>query len=132
MNLLDRVKLALGFEPAKRLVDFPDEYRQVAVEKLAVHTANLSPDTDEKLVVVTLPQSALEHLSLLDAPLQLTSPNQRPVTWVPVDRAADPLLDPNLGWIIPVTPSTAAELAGLPTGPGAYELESLHLGLVVE
>ena len=51
---------------------------------------------------------------------------------MPVDREAVPVLDPKLGWIIPVTPATATELAELPKGPGEHELSALHLGLIVE
>ncbi len=132
MALMDRVKAALGIAPARKLVEFPETFSQVSVDTLHVHTANLTPDTDEKLVIVTLPAAALERLLPIDAPVQLTHPTERPVTFVPVERDADPLLDPNLGWIIPVTPATAAELEALPAGPGEYELTTLHLGLIVE
>ena len=53
------------------------------------------------------------------------------VTTLP-PREAVPVLDPKLGWIIPVTPATAKELAELPKGPGEHELSALHLGLIVE
>lgn len=129
MGFMDRIRSALGFTGTHRLVEFPDEVRQVPVDKLEVHTATLSPDTDEKLVIVTMPASALP---LIDGPTQLTHEGGRPVTWAPVNKPANPLLDPNLGWIIPVTPETAAELAGLPEGPGEHELASLHLGLILE
>lgn len=132
MGFMDRVKAALGIAPAHRLVEFPDEVRQVDVDTVHVHTANLSPDTDEKLVIVTMPASALSHIALIDGPTQLTHPTERPVTWVPVDHDADPLLDPNLGWIIPLTAATAVELRALPEGPGEHELSSLHLGLILE
>lgn len=126
---MDRVKAALGIQPTEKLVELPEAFVQVAVDKLHVHTANLSPDTDEKLVIVTMPASAI---SLIDGPVQLTHRTERPVTFAPVDRDADPLLDPNLGWIIPVTPATAEELATLPEGPGEHELATLHLGLILE
>lgn len=129
MGLLDRIKIALGFEPAEQLVEFPERFAQVGVDKLHVHTANLSPDTDEKLVIITMPADALPHLR---GAVQLTHPGQRPVTWVPVGRPATPVLDPNEGWIIPVTPATAEELAALPAGPGEHELATLHLGLILE
>lgn len=132
MGFLDRVKAALGIAPTRKLVEFPDSFAQVSVDKLHVHTANLTPDTDEKLVIITLPAAALERLLPIDAPVQLTHPTERPVTWVPVDAGADPVLDPNLGWIIPVTPATAAELEALPAGSGEHELTTLHLGLIVE
>lgn len=126
---MDRVKSALGIVPARKLVEMPQEVRRVDVDKLHVHTANLSPDTDEKMVIVTMPAEAL---LLIDGPTQLTHHAERPVTFAPVERDADPLLDPNLGWIIPLTPATAAELRALPPGPGEHELSSLHLGLILE
>ncbi|WP_291314927.1 hypothetical protein [Corynebacterium sp. UBA2622] len=132
MGLLDRLRALLGGTPATPLVDYPDEFRQAGVGALHVHTANLSPDTDEKMVVLTLPESALTRLADLGTPLRLTAPEGRAVTFVPVDARANPALDPNLGWIIPVTAETAAELAALPAGPGAHELHSLHLGVIVE
>lgn len=130
MGFLDTVRAFLRGDSPAPLVDYPEHFRQVEVGTLTVHTANLSPDTDEKLVIITL--SSLEPLRLLDAPVRLTSPGQRSVTFVPVDTRSDPALDPNLGWIVPVTPETAAELRALPAGPGAHELSSLHVGIAVE
>lgn len=106
----------------------------VRVAHLSVHTANLSPDTDEKLVIITTTPAGLDALRKFRGPVQLLAdaPTSRPVTFTPTDSASDPTLDPKTGWIIPVTAQTAAELAALPPGPGQYELESIHLGLVVE
>ena len=53
------------------------------------------------------------------------------MTFVPVGRETVPVLDPKLGWIIPVTPATAKELAELTKGPGEHELCALHLGLIL-
>lgn len=130
MGILERARQLFGFN-RPRLTEAPDRVVEVVVDTLDVHTANLTPDTDEKLVIVTTDDSALAELSLLDDPVTLTHPTQRPVTFVPVKRDAVPVLDPNHGWLIPVTPETAGELAALPDGPGEYEFSSLHLGLVL-
>ncbi|MDY5785526.1 hypothetical protein [Corynebacterium sp.] len=132
MGLLDRLRALLSGDAASGLLDYPEQFRTERVASLHVHTANLSPDTDELLVIVTLPHTARELFSLLDAPLRLTAPDARAVTFVPVERAVDPALDPNLGWIIGVTGETIAELTDLPAGPGEHELSSLHLGIVLE
>lgn len=130
MGLLSRARqlLGLGHTP---LVDFPDQYEPLDVDKLEVHTAKLSPDTEEKMVIVTTSAAALDRIAAGGA-VQLRREGERDVTFVPVDREAVPVLDPKLGWIIPVTPATGRELAELPKGPGEHELSSLHLGLIVE
>ncbi|MCG7295554.1 hypothetical protein MHJ86_01535 [Corynebacterium afermentans] len=130
MGLLSRARqlLGLGHTP---LVDFPDRYEPLDVDKLEVHTAKLSPDTEEKMVIVTTSAAALERIAAGGA-VQLRYEGERDVTFVPVNREAVPVLDPKLGWIIPVTPATAQELAELPKGPGEHELSALHLGLIVE
>ena len=101
------------------------------VDKLKVHTAKLSPDTEEKMVIVTTSAAGLDRIAAGGA-VQLRHEGERDVTFVPVKREAVPVLDPKLGWIIPVTPATARELAELPKGPGEHELSALHLGLIVE
>lgn len=83
------------------------------------------------MVIVTTTAAALERIAAGGA-VQLRHPDERNVTFVPVNREAVPVLDPNLGWIIPVTEETAAELAETPKGPGEHELRSLHLGLILE
>lgn len=130
MGFLSRARqlLGLGHTP---LVDFPDRFEPLDVDKLEVHTAKLSPDTEEKMVIVTTSAAALDRIAA-DGAVQLRHEGQRGVTFVPVEREAVPVLDPNLGWIIPVTPATARELAELPKGPGEHELSALHLGLIVQ
>lgn len=130
MGLLSRARqlLGLGHTP---LVDFPDRFEPLDVDKLEVHTAKLSPDTEEKMVIVTTSAAALERIAAGGA-VQLRHGDERDVTFVPVGREAVPVLDPKLGWIIPVTPATATELAELPKGPGEHELSALHLGLILE
>ncbi|WP_143338999.1 hypothetical protein [Corynebacterium fournieri] len=130
MGLLSRARQLLGLGPTP-LVDFPERFEPVDVDRLHVHTAKLSPETEEKMVIVTTSSSALERIAAGGA-VQLNHPGERDVTFVPVHREAVPVLDPNLGWIIPVTAETAAELAALPKGPGEHELSSLHLGLVLQ
>ena len=130
MGLLSRARQLLGLGPTP-LVDFPDRFEPLDVDKLEVHTAKLSPDTEEKMVIVTTSAAALERIAA-DGAVQLRHEGERDVTFVPVSREAVPVLDPKLGWIIPVTPATAAELAELPKGPGEHELSALHLGLILE
>lgn len=111
-------------------MDVPDRFTPLDVETLQVHTAKLSPDTEEKMVIVTTSADALDLLATGDA-VQLRHPGARDVTFVPVGRESVPVLDPKLGWIIPVTPATADEIAALPQGPGEHELHALHLGLIL-
>ena len=127
---MDRVRGVFGGDDTgSGLVELPRRYERVVVKQLLVHTANLSPDTDEKLVIITTTPEALEELRALRGPLQLAAEGQRPVTFVPVPTPSAPVLDPNHGWIIPVSPATAAELQALPPGSGEHELKSSHLGL---
>lgn len=130
MGLLSRARqlLGLGHTP---LVDFPEQFEPVDVDRLQVHTAKLSPDTEEKMVIVTTTPKALERIAAGGA-VKLRHPGERDVTFVPVGRDAVPVLDPKLGWLIPVSPATASELTALPKGPGEHELHSLHLGLMLE
>ncbi|AQQ14783.1 hypothetical protein CGLAU_04035 [Corynebacterium glaucum] len=133
MGFMDRVRDVFGGgDTASGLVELPRRYERVVVKQLLVHTANLSPDTDEKLVIITTTPEALEELRALRGPLQLAAEGQRPVTFVPSNAASAPVLDPNHGWIIPVSPATAAELQALPAGPGEHELTTIHVGLVLQ
>ena len=111
-------------------MDVTDRFTPLDVERLQVHTAKLSPDTEEKMVIVTTSADALDLLAT-GAAVQLRHPGARDVTFVPVGRESVPVLDPKLGWIIPVTPATADEIAALPKGPGEHELHALHLGLIL-
>lgn len=111
-------------------MDVPERFTPLDVDKLQVHTAKLSPDTEEKMVIVTTSSDALDLLASGDA-VQLRHPGARDVTFVPVGRESVPVLDPKLGWIIPITPATADEIAALPKGPGEHELHALHLGLIL-
>lgn len=130
MGFFGRIKDAFG--GGERLVETPGEVERLEVSRLEVRTANLSPDTAEKLLIVSTVPEALPALTAFRRPLQLTHPSQRAVTFVPVRRAATPVLDPDAGWLIPVTPETASEIAALPPGPGEHELATLRLALVLE
>lgn len=114
------------------LAQTPHQVRIVPARTLAVHTANLSPDTDEVIVIITLDADAFGELTLIDAPLRLTAPDSRPVTFVTGVSDSAPVLDPNEGWIIPVSDATGAELRGLPAGPGEHELTTVHVAFIVE
>lgn len=105
---------------------------RVSVEHVSVHTANLSPDTDEKLVIVTTTPAALEALRHMRGPVQLVADGARPVLFQPSSSMHAPVLDPDRGWILPISPATARELQTLPAGEGAHELTTTHLGLVLE
>ncbi|MCP1387709.1 hypothetical protein M5J20_05835 [Corynebacterium sp. TA-R-1] len=116
----------------ERLVEMPTSYGRVEVPVLHIHTANLSPDTDEKIVILTTTPVVLEELRGMRGAVQFVAHDERAVTFVPSKSAEAPVLDPKHGWIIPVSPATARELQALPAGPGEHELESIHLGLVLE
>ncbi|WKD57996.1 hypothetical protein CAPI_07290 [Corynebacterium capitovis DSM 44611] len=128
MGLLERIRTIFG---GTALVDYPAHVRDVSAGRLDTYTVKLDPDTDESRVVLTIDAPSLRALSPLDAPVRLWSPSSEDVTFVPVRRAANPALDPNLGWIIPVTPDAVAELSALTGVPGEYDLASLHLSLIV-
>lgn len=102
-----------------------------ATDTLRVHTANLSPESNDIIVIITIDIAAFSHISLIDAPLRLTSPTSRPVTFQP-GAAGPPVLDPDEGWIIPVSPETQAELHALPNGPGEHELITTNVAFIVE
>ncbi|QPK83862.1 hypothetical protein G7Y29_03455 [Corynebacterium qintianiae] len=129
MGFMEALRAFFGGE---KLVDYPEDVDTVPVRNLEVRVANLDPDTDEKLIIIALPLAAFERVARADAPVRLAPTEGRAVTFVPVRADADPALDPNLGWIIPVTGATAAELRSMPLMPGEYELTSVHVALVVE
>ncbi|MBA4505411.1 hypothetical protein ACUY28_09555 [Corynebacterium sanguinis] len=132
MGLIDSLRALFGAVAETPLVDYPAAPAELAVSTLEVRTLNLSPDTDEKLVVLTLPSGVAERVAGMDTALRVVPEAGRAVTFVRVGFDADPALDPKLGWIIPVTEATAAELRALPEGPGEHELTSIHLAIVVE
>lgn len=116
------------FRP-RELVDVPARLPLLPVSGMAVHTA-------ESMVVLTVSADAAEQLvevvssstptALVDGDLVV---NLLPVR----DERLVPAHDPKRGWIIPLTPAVAADLATqVAGGPGAYEIEGLNLGVVVE
>lgn len=117
MGLIDSLRALFGAVAETPLVDYPAAPAELAVSTLEVRTLNLSPDTDEKLVVLTLPSGVAERVAGMDTALRVVPEAGRAVTFVRVGFDADPALDPKLGWIIPVTEATAAELRALPEGP---------------
>lgn len=132
MAFLERIRALFAGDNEAPLVEYPEEFERVEVPRLHVHTANLSPDTDEVLVIITTTPALLSVLKQTPGPVQAVCEGARPVTFVPVEKRANPLLDPKLGWLIPVTEATRREIVTTPDGPGAHEFSSLHLGLVLE
>lgn len=100
-------------------------------DTLAVHTANLSPDSNDIIVIITVDEGAFERILLIDAPVRLTSPSSRPVTFQ-TRVVGPPALDPNEGWLIPISPETQEELRALPSGPGGHELATTNVAFIVE
>ena len=99
-------------------------------DTLSVRTANISPESDDIIVIITVEEDAFKRISLIDAPLRLTSPSSRPVTFQP-GVSGPPVLDPNEGWIIPVSKETQAELRSLPVGK-EHELTTTNVAFIVE
>lgn len=121
MGLLDRL---LG-RSAERLPRLPEEARILEVGTLAVRTA-------EGLVVLTVDRAgarALVDACADRAALQLRGPG-RNVTVVSGKRAEKIVLDPQHGWVIPVTAGQSAEVAALPPEPGEHDLD--WVAIVVE
>lgn len=107
MGLFGSLRALVGPAP----VDLPSE--------VEVRTANLSPDTDEKLVIVTLTAEALARLSRLDAPLRLLPSDGRAVTFERAGRDAVPVLDPARGWVIPSAAPQRPSWRSCPPGPAS-------------
>ncbi|WIM68460.1 hypothetical protein QP027_03425 [Corynebacterium breve] len=128
---MDKIRDLLGIDDSPRLVSYPDELAITEVDRLEVHTAHIAADADDVIVIITMDQRAWTLVKTTLEPLRLTCDEQRAVTWVPVDHPAAPALDPNLGWIIPLSPATHAELSTLPDGPIETELESINVGVIV-
>ena len=113
MGLFDR----LFRRDRERLPSLPEEARILDVDKLSVRTAS-------ELVILTVDVAGAA--TLIDAardqaPLQLRGPG-RPVTVVPVKREEKIVLDPDHGWIIPLTAAQAANVAALEVAPSENEL----------
>ncbi|SES00104.1 hypothetical protein [Corynebacterium cystitidis] len=131
MGFLDSIRLLLGAETLPRLVGYPDELAMTEVDTLEVHTAHITPDTKDILVIVTLDARAFRLAKNTTEPLRMTCGDNRAVTWIPVRRHAIPALDPTVGWIIPLTDATRAELSGLADDTTEVELNTVNVGIVV-
>lgn len=104
MGLLDRL-----FPGSEGLPTLPEEAGILDVDVLGVRTA-------AEWVILTVDPPGIR--ALIDAcrhraPLQLRGPG-RAVTAVPTKRPRKIVLDPEQGWVIPLTPEAAAEIAQLP------------------
>lgn len=126
MGFLDRFR-----RQGPRRIDVPEFLPTTEVGALRVHTA-------ETLVILTTDLSGarvLVEVAGVRMPLQLTCGQNRPVSLLPVSHGQSvPTLDPRLGWLLPLSPETCAEIVGTvsPEEPGEYELSSLNLAFVIE
>lgn len=126
MGFLDRI---LGRGTAVHLPKVPAEVEEVGVDALQVRTAA------EWVMVIVSPTAAA---ALLDAahsrrPQRLRPAGQRPLTVVPVRRKTRIVLDPTIGWVLPLTREQAEALnAAARAEPGEYEIPSLGVALIVE
>lgn len=132
MALFEKARTFFGSHGEPKPAELPRDVGEVAVDKLSVHTAHLSPDTDEVLVIITMSQDGLDAVRNYSGPVRLRAAKSRPVTLSPTKKKASPVVDPKHGWIIPVTAETADELRSLPPGPGEHELATIHVAFVVE
>lgn len=104
---------------------------------LAYEAGVLHVHTAEDLVVVTTTAEAAALLCReagAGRAFRLRREGERTVTFEPAENPDDPpVLDPDRGWVVPVSPGLGDELAALGApGPGGYEFSSLNLALVVE
>ncbi len=125
MGFLDRI---FGRGTAENLPKLPAEVQEVNVGGLQVRTAA------EWVMVLASPDAAEQ---LLDAARSRSArrlhPGGRPLTVVPVKREKRIVLDPKVGWVLPLTQSQAdALVAGASSEPGEYEIADLGVALVVE
>lgn len=125
MGFLDRI---LGRGAAENLPKLPAEVEEVKVGTLQVRTAA------EWVMVIASPDAAEQ---LLDAArtrrARRLHPGGRPLTVVPVKRDKRIVLDPKIGWVLPLTEAQADALAaGARSEPGEYEIADLGVALVVE
>lgn len=132
MKLTDVFRALFRQNNNEPLPHYPEEVSVAEVNTLEVHTAHLTPDTKEVLVIVTLDPEAFRLARSVSEPLRMTCGDARPVTWVPVTSPTPPVLDPNLGWIIPLTPETQQELQATAEDATEIELETTNVALVVK
>lgn len=126
MSFLDRFR-----RRGPTRIDVPEQLPATEVGALRVHTA-------ETLVILSTDlrgARALIDIAGARTPQQLTCGQARPVNLLPLPHDQSvPTLDPQQGWLLPLSPETCAEiLAAVSTEePGEYELSSLNLALVIE
>ncbi|MDR7328875.1 hypothetical protein [Corynebacterium guangdongense] len=121
MKFFDRL---FGRTPSPELAKVPvGDIPTLELARLAVRLAQ------DLLIVTVSPAAAgpLADAARTARPLRLTSGQARPVTFVPVSTPTRPVLDPRLGWIIPLVDGVADVAAE----PGDYEITE-WLAVVVE
>lgn len=108
---------------------YPKTLTDIKVALLKVYMA-------EDLVIINIDATGAH--ALLDAahhltPTRLSGQQGRPLTLIPTkDSATPPTLDPNQGWLLPLSPAVTKEIlnSGLPIGE--FELASINVAFVVE
>lgn len=110
-------------------MSYPNSITHIDVPLLKVYMA-------EDLVIINIDTSSAQVL--IDAaqhsiPTRLSGPQGRPLSLIPTAHSiTPPTLDPNLGWLLPLSPAVSAEIlaSGLPAGD--TELSSINVAFVVE
>lgn len=130
MGILDRLFKRLGHDEQPLLAQQPERMLDVE-ESAAVRTA-------DDLLIVTMPARSCEALqhgiaTKLAVRFGADSPqSSRPVTFVLADEQTRPVLDPTLGWIIPMSAAARSAVAAIqPGATGEFMLEE-WLALVLE
>lgn len=126
MGLFDSI-----FGSREGLPELPEEAGILDVGTLSVRTAS-----EWVIVTTNTPgMTALIDACLHRTPLQLRGPG-RAVTFVHAKREEKIVLDPDHGWVVPLTRGAAAEIAGLaPSGENMLDTEfsgGTRLAVVVE
>lgn len=118
MGLLQRI-----FGSGEGLPELPEEAGILDVTTLSVRTA-------AEWVIVTVDTGGMRALidaSLQRTPLQLRGPG-RAVTFVPTRHAEKIVLDPDHGWVVPLTREAAAEVSGLSPAEAENPLAAEFVG----
>lgn len=118
---------------APRIMAVPDSVQELQVSKL--DTFNVEGLLGIRLAVSDVPE-LLRAVSLAGSgsSVRLVCAGARPVTFIfSRDSRQVPALDPNEGWLIPVTAANAELIAGRVTGEAdSWEIPELGIGIVVE
>lgn len=111
------------FGSGEGLPELPEEAGILDVATLTVRTA-----AEWVIVSVDAPgMRALIDASRQRTPLQLRGPG-RAVTFVPTRRAEKIVLDPDHGWVVPLTGEATSEISGLTAETGENMLETPFAG----